>query len=99
MIGNEIYDYFHSGIVGTCYKGLKLRHPVGYVGGEVGVYVIIILYGVWRPCYAFYYIMIITGNAILRVVCGSSMLYDTGVPHMSNAERTYRVKYTAADII
>ena len=86
MIGNEIYDYFHSGIVGTCYKGFKLRHSVWYVGGEVGVYVVIVADGIRRAGLALDDIFVVGPYAVPAVIGLCSMFDDTGVPDVRNAQ-------------
>ena len=46
VVGHKVENHFHVGLVYAVDEGLPLFHAPGHIGGQVGVHIIIVCYGI-----------------------------------------------------
>ncbi len=90
MIGHEVDNHLKTGLVAALYQGLEFFHSLGHIHGKVGVYVVVVGYGIRATGFSFYYVPVVTRYAICRIVGVVAMFNHTGIPHVSGAECFYR---------
>ena len=97
VVWHKIDDDFEPGIVCTAYQRLKLGHAVGHAFGQVGVDIVIIGDGVWRPCLAFHNRWMVGRQPIPGVIGLRGMANDSRIPHMTYAHLTHGGKLRSTD--
>ena len=68
MIWHEVNDYIHAAGAGTLHECFEFLHAVGHVDSEVGINVVVVLYGIWRTGIAFDDMWIVGTYAVAFVV-------------------------------
>ena len=86
VVGNKVDDHFQPVAVCTLHQILKFPHASRYVVCQVGVYVIIILDGIWRACFSFHDGRMVGTYIMDSVIRLRGMLYDAGVPDMGGSK-------------
>ena len=99
VVGHEVDDHAHAGVVCTLYKSLELVNAARYVYGEVGVDVVVVGDGVGAAGMAFDYVRGVARYAVGGVVGVVGVLKHTGIPHVCGSETSDRVKYGGCDVV
>ena len=85
VVGNEVDDHLQTGLVGALDELGELLHAVGDVGGEVGVYIVVVLDGVGGAGLALDGGLVVGADALSAIVGLRGVLDDSGVPYVGDA--------------
>ena len=85
MIWHEVNDYFHAAVVGTLHECFEFLHAVGHVDSEVGINVVVVLYGIWRTGIAFDDMWIVGTYAVAFVVGFCGVFNYSCIPDVSDS--------------
>ena len=86
VVGNEVDNHLQSCSVGSLHQLGELLHAVGHGGGQVGVYVVVVLDGIGRTCLTFHRGLVVGADAEMAVVGLRGMLDKAGVPYVGGAQ-------------
>ena len=96
VVRHEVDDKFQSCLVHSLRHRLKLFHTLIHVHSQVRVYVVVVLYGVWRASLALHHAFVVFGYAVACVVGLCGMLYHAGCPDVRVALFAQVVEYLSA---
>ena len=82
VIGYKVDNHFQSCLVRSLYKAVEFQHALRDIDSQIGVDVIVILYGIWAPGTAFYDCRMIACDAVWRLVRLGGVLYQSCKPYM-----------------
>ena len=86
VVGDEVDDHLQAGCVGALHELVKLLHAARYIGGEVGVYIVVVLDGVGGAGLALDGGLVVGADALRAIVGLRGVLNDTGVPYVGDAQ-------------
>ena len=99
MVWNEVDDDFHTRIMRALNKILKLLHAVRNRLGNIWVDVVIIGNGVWRACYSFHHLRVLTWYSKTGIVSACGMAYNTSIPNMGYAQLPHTAKLGTLNVV
>ena len=86
VIRHEVHDHIHAALMCTLYQCLEFLDALVDILGYIGIYVIVVSDGVWRPCLALDDVGIVARYAVACVVGSMGMLYDACVPYCGHSQ-------------
>ena len=99
MVRHEVDNHLHARLVNPFHQRLELLHAVRNILGQIRVYVIVISYGVWRPCPTLHHLRVLCRNAVSRVVGLRCMTNHAGEPDMAHAHRPDILQDSGREIV
>ncbi len=89
VVGHEVDDHLHPLVVDAGHESLELLHAVLYVGGQIGIDVVVVLYGVGRSGLAFDHVWIVAAYAVTVPVGLLGVLYHAREPDVRHSKLLY----------
>ena len=86
MIGNEVNDHAHTGIMSAHQQRLKLPYSIVHIHSYVRIHIVVVLYRIGRSGFAFDYVWIISTYSIARIVGLIGVFDNPCIPHMRDSQ-------------
>ena len=84
----------------ACHKLLKFLHSVGHTFSQIGIHIIVVLYGVGRSGFALDNMGIVRRQyPVVAIVCLCRVFNDTCVPYVRHTKFLYRLENAFGDLI
>ena len=99
MIWHKVDYHPHAGIMRSDKKRLEFLHASIDIDRYVGIYIIVVLYRIRRTRLTLYYMFVVAGYAVTRIIGLHRMLYNSRIPYMSYPEVLYLSKDLGSYVI
>ena len=99
MVGHEVDNDLHAGLMGALHQLLELLHALLHVDSQVRVHVVVVGDGIGRTSLTLHHSGVLAGNAVGRVVGLRGVTDNARIPHMTVARLRQLLQHLRREVV